>query len=257
MAFSSQLEPPDQVAVVTGSSSGIGRAMALALASAGAHVVVHAGRRRDRAEQVAAEVRTSGRQAHVLVADLSVAEAHEILVDQAWQWRGKIDIWINNAGADVLTGEAARWSFEQKLAALWRIDVTATMRLTRLVGERMRRVGGGAIVNVGWDQADTGMAGDSGELFAAAKGAIMAFTRSAAASLAPEVRVNCIAPGWIKTSWGEGASSDWQERARRESLLDRWGMPDDVAQAARFLASSASSFVTGQIIHVNGGMRRG
>ncbi len=97
------------------------------------------------------------------------------------------------------------------------------------------------------------MAGDSGQLFAAVKGAIMAFSRSLARSLAPEVRVNCLAPGWIKTAWGEGASECWQERAERESLLARWGTPEDVARVARFLVSPAAGFLTGQIIHVNGG----
>jgi 3-oxoacyl-[acyl-carrier protein] reductase len=113
--------------------------------------------------------------------------------------------------------------------------------------------GHGAIVNMGWDQAETGMAGDSGEFFAATKGAVMAATRSLAKSLAPEVRVNCVAPGWIRTEWGEQASAEWQERAQRESLLGRWGKPEDIARVACFLASPAAEFVNGQIIHINGG----
>jgi 3-oxoacyl-[acyl-carrier protein] reductase len=115
---------------------------------------------------------------------------------------------------------------------------------------------GGAIVTMGWDQAETGMEGDSGELFAATKGAVMAFTRSLAVSLAPKVRVNCVAPGWIKTSWGEHASDAWQERARHEAPLDRWGVPDDIAAVARFLVSSESAFLTGQVVRVNGGAVR-
>ena len=85
---------------------------------------------------------------------------------------------------------------------------------------------------MGWDQAETGMEGDSGELFAATKGAVMAFTRSLALSLAPTVRVNALAPGWIKTAWGESASHAWQERVLRETPLARWGTPEDVADAA-------------------------
>jgi 3-oxoacyl-[acyl-carrier protein] reductase len=84
----------------------------------------------------------------------------------------------------------------------------------------------------------------------------MAFTRSAAQSLAPEVRVNCVAPGWIKTSWGERASQPWQDRAAAESLLGRWGTPEDVAGAVEFLASPAAEFITGQILPVNGGWKR-
>jgi 3-oxoacyl-[acyl-carrier protein] reductase len=166
-----------------------------------------------------------------------------------------IDIWINNAGADTLTGEAAGWSFVRKLEELWAVDVRATLLLSREAGRRMKERGG-VIVNMGWDQAETGMEGDSGQLFAAAKAAVMAFSKSLALSLAPEVRVNCLAPGWIRTAWGETASQPWQERVRRETPLQRWGTPEDVAAAARWLVSPAAAFVTGQVIRVNGGAVR-
>lgn len=251
--MTTQRELTGRTAVITGSSSGIGRAMALELAAAGADVLVHAGHHREAAEAVAAEVRTLGVAAEVAVVDLTDIAQVDGLIERAWQWRGAVDIWINNAGADVLTGEVAHWSFEQKLDALWRIDVTATIRLSRLAGQRMQSRGSGTVVNVGWDQVDIGMAGDSGELFAATKGAVMAFTRSLAKSLAPQVRVNCIAPGWIKTAWGERVSDYWQQRAAGESLLGRWGTPEDVARVARFLVSPAAEFLTGQVIAVNGG----
>jgi 3-oxoacyl-[acyl-carrier protein] reductase len=241
-----------QTAVVTGSSSGIGRAIALALADAGANVLVHARQNGHDAEQVALHARSLGRETRVVLADLSNTAEQDRLVEVAWDWR-PIDIWINNAGTDVLTGEAAGWSFEDKLAALWKVDVVASLRLSRAAGQKMRERGHGVILNMGWDQAETGMAGDSGEFFAAAKGAVMAATRSLAKSLAPEVRVNCIAPGWIRTEWGKQASADWQERAKRESLLARWGEPEDVARVACFLASDAASFINGQIIPINGG----
>jgi 3-oxoacyl-[acyl-carrier protein] reductase len=100
------------------------------------------------------------------------------------------------------------------------------------------------------------MAGDSGELFAAAKSAVMAFTRSLAISLAPQVRVNCIAPGWIRTAWGDQASESWQQRAHDETPLGRWGTPQDVAWLARFLASDQAAYLTGQVINANGGAVR-
>lgn len=241
-----------QWALVTGSSSGIGRAISLELAAAGANVLVHGFRKREAAEQLAEEIGNAGQESTALLADLSTPAGCQDLIKQAWEI-APLDIWINNAGVDVLTGEAAEWSFQDKLAALWPVDVAATMELSREVGARMKQQSHGTILNIGWDQAATGMAGDSGEMFAATKGAVMAFTRSLAKSLAPEVRVNCIAPGWIKTDWGAEASDYWQQRATEESLLNRWGTPEDIAQAARFLVSPQAAFITGQILNVNGG----
>lgn len=255
MSDSANQQLDGRIAVVTGSSSGIGRAIALELARCGADVIVHARRSREGAKQTAAEIRSAGRNSHVLLADLAELAEQDRLADEAWAWRGGIDIWINCAGADLLTGEAPRWTFEQKLEALWRVDVTSSLRLGRAIGRRMKARGHGVLLNIGWDQADHGMAGDSGELFGAAKGAVMAHTKSLALALAPEVRINCLAPGWIKTSWGENASAPWQERAKREAQLGRWGEPIDVARAARFLVSDESSFVTGQVWAVNGGFK--
>ena len=210
-------------ALVTGSSSGIGKAIALELASAGADVIVHRRGEVAELEQLAEKIRSLGVRAHALQADLRLADACHELVDAAWRQWGAIDIWVNNAGADTLTGEAGRWAFEKKLHELLAVDVTATLLLSRDVGQRMKARGQGVILNLGWDQAETGMEGDSGQLFAAAKGAVMAFTKSLALTLAPEVRVNCLAPGWIRTAWAEGASHAWQERAIRETPLGRWG----------------------------------
>jgi 3-oxoacyl-[acyl-carrier protein] reductase len=243
-----------QTAVVTGSAHGIGRAIALELASAGAAVLVH-GRSQEAADEVAELARSRGAKATVVLRNLAEEGAAEAFCDAAWNWQGGVDIWVNNAGADVLTGEAARWPFDRKLEALWRVDVLATIALSRAVGRRMRSRGAGSIVNIGWDQADTGFAGDSGEMFAATKGAIMAFTKSLARSIAPQVRVNCVAPGWIKTRWGEHAPEHWQQIATSQSLSGRWGMPEDVAGAVRFLASPAAAFITGCVLPVNGGLR--
>ena len=126
-----------------------------------------------------------------------------------------------------------------------------------MVGGWMKERGHGVILNMGWDQAESGMEGDSGQLFAATKGAVIAFTRSLALTLAPEVRVNCLAPGWIKTAWGEHASGSWQQRVERETPLKRWGTPEDVAKTARWLMSRAAVYITGQVIRINGGAVRG
>ena len=245
-----------QRALVTGASSGIGRAIALELACAGADVLIHCRKSTLAAEDVACECRKLGRRSEVLVADLADEARRAALVAEAWDKWQCIDVWVNNAGADVLTGPAARLDFSAKLRRVLEVDVQSTMVLSREAGARMRASGQGVILNIGWDQADRGMAGDSGELFAAAKNAIMGFTRSLAVSLAPQVRVNCIAPGWIRTAWGQQASDTWQERVRQETPLRRWGEPEDIASLARFLVSPAASYITGQVICANGGAVR-
>ena len=227
--------------LVTGSTSGIGRAIADAFTTEGAATITHGRTHR------------AGRH---FSADLSDLAQVDRLAEQAWNALNGLDVLVLNAGADTLTGDAAAWSFEQKLDALLAVDLKATMRLARDIGTRMKARGRGSILTIGWDQAETGMAGDSGELFAAVKGAVMCFTRSLALSLAPEVRVNCIAPGWVRTAWGETASAEWQERVRRETPLGTWGLAEDVAAAATWLASPAAAFVTGQTIRVNGGAVR-
>ncbi len=248
--------PRQAVAVVTGASGGIGRAVARAVSCDFSHLVVHYFSRRDAIAETEAELTQTGRSVHVLQADLSNLSQCRHLVDIAWQWQQRIDAWLHIAGADVLTGPAADWDFHAKLERLWQVDVRGTIECCREIGRRMQTLRGPtrpAIVTLGWDQADQGMEGDSGEMFAAVKAAVAAFSRSLAQSLAPRVRVNCVSPGWIQTDWSRTASDKWHRRAAQQSLTRRWGTPDDVAQVVRFLASPDSDFLNGQVVHVNGG----
>ncbi|WP_437227883.1 SDR family NAD(P)-dependent oxidoreductase [Planctomicrobium sp. SH661] len=242
-------------ALVTGASSGIGRAIALELARAGCDVLVHYGRSEAEAEAVVQQIRELGGQAKSCRHDF-LSGNFDQFVDSAWEIWGGIDFWVNNAGADLLTGSDAQLSFTEKLNRLWKVDVQGTIELGRAAVRKMKQAGRGVVLNIGWDQADRGMEGDSAELFSTSKNAIMGFTRSLALTAAPEVRVNCIAPGWILTAWGEQASDAWQSRVMRETPLQRWGRPEDIANLARFLVSDEAAYITGQVINANGGAVR-
>lgn len=241
-------------ALVTGASSGIGKAIALALGDHGADVLVHAHRSQAALDETVKLIRSKGRFSHALLADLSDTRQCRQLADSAWgHWQG-LEIVVCNAGADILTGSGKSLEYEAKLQSLLSVDVAGTILLARSLGHRMKEAGQGVILTMGWDQAETGFDGDSGELFCAAKAAVMAFSRSLAINMAPQVRVNCLAPGWIKTSWGETAPPAWQERAIREAPLARWGTPEEVAKVAAWIAGPDAGFITGQTVRINGGV---
>jgi len=250
------------VAVVTGSSSGIGRGLAIQLAKQGFDVLVHAGRRIELAEATVEEVRSRGVEANVIVCDFTqVADGFAGFVEQAFAWQGFVTCWVNNAGGDVLTQERRDWTFSDKLDYLWQVDTRATLLISRLVAERMQRFSTDgpnakrrSVINIGWDQAFSGLPGPSGQMFSCTKGAIMAMTASLAKTYAPHVRFNCVAPGWIRTQWGQEADSRWSELVAQQSLQRRWGEVEDVAAAVGFLASDAANFVNGQCLPVNGGL---
>jgi 3-oxoacyl-[acyl-carrier protein] reductase len=228
---------------VTGASSGIGRAIAEAYLAEGATVLLTHRDSAERAHEVAG--------ARVRQADLSTRDACERLVAEASEELGGIDVWVNNAGADVLTGEAASWEWERKLDLLLAVDLKGTIACSYAVSEAMDR---GAIINMSWDHVVSGMAGENPQLFSAVKGGVLAFSKSLARALAPDVRVNVLCPGWIETAFGETADQEFHRSVEESTPLGRWGRPGDVAGAAVYLASPEAAFITGQAINVNGGV---
>lgn len=235
--------------VVTGASCGIGRAIAVAFAGAGARVGIGFLRSSEAARVLASEL---GPGHPLLQADLSTLEGCNSIVREAFDALDNVDIWVNNAGADVLTGDAARWPSERKLEALLELDLKATIRCSRLAADLMSP--GGCILNLGWDHATIdGMAGEDPELFAAVKAGVLGFSKSFARSVAPDVRVNVLCPGWIETAFGADADREFYAEVAANTPLGRWGRPQDVAGAAVWLASPAAAFVTGQAVNLNGG----
>jgi len=243
-----------QVAVVTGASRGIGRAIALALAGEGARVVVNYRESRERAESVVTEIRTAGGYAQATQADVSQTRDVDRLVQWTLASLGRIHLWVNNAGADILTGEARTWPAERKWDQVMAVDLKGTWLCSRAAAEAMRGDGGGAIVNLSWDHVAHGMGNPTAVIYAAAKGGVAALSRSLAREFAPAVRVNVVAPGWIRTEWLDGASVEIQERVKDATPLGRSGTPEDVAGAVAFLASPEAAFITGQTLLVNGGV---
>jgi 3-oxoacyl-[acyl-carrier protein] reductase len=240
---------------VTGASSGIGRAIAEAYAAEGAVVLLTHRASPERARDVADAIAARGGRAHVRQADLAMRDACERLVGEAREQLGDLDVWVNNAGADVLTGEAATWEWGRKLDALLAVDLKGTIACSYAAGEVMlAQERGGTIVNMSWDHVTTGMAGDDPQLFSAVKGGVLAFSKSLARRLAPAVRVNVLCPGWIETSFGEQVDRAFHRSVAQETPLGRWGRPQDVAAAALYLASPEAAFLTGQAINVNGGV---
>ncbi|HZH80586.1 MAG TPA: SDR family oxidoreductase [Gemmatimonadales bacterium] len=245
-----------KVVLVTGASSGIGRAIALACAEAGADVALSYHTNEQGATEVAGGVQAVGRRAHISRVDATDPDDLQRLARDVGAAFGRVDVWINNAGADILTGRTAKESRLEKLDLLLAVDLRGTILASWAAVELMRSQPGasGAIINMSWDHVLSGaMPGEYAQLFAAAKGGIYSFSRALARSVAPQIRVNVLGPGWIETAYGTALDPAVKQRIAAAIPLGRWGTPEEVAHAAVYLASDAAAYVTGQMLMINGG----
>ncbi|MDD3839647.1 MAG: 3-oxoacyl-[acyl-carrier-protein] reductase [Clostridia bacterium] len=240
-----------KVAVVTGGSRGIGEAIATKLASLNASVVINYNKNKDKAQQVLEKIISKGGEASIYKADVSSIDEVESLFDFCTKKYGSVDILINNAG---LTRDALLIRMKQKdWNDVLNINLTGTYNCTKVCSRQMIKKRYGKIINVTSVVAIAGNAGQSN--YAAAKSGIIGFTKSIARELASrKINVNAVAPGFIETDMTAALSDSVKKEILKDIPLKRYGMPEDVAEVVAFLASESSSYITGQIINVDGGM---
>ena len=244
-----------KVAIITGAATGIGRATALLFAEEGASVII-ADVNEDDAQRTVANIEDEGGSARFVQADVSEAEDVQALMERAAEEMGGIDVIVNNAGAQrsgvVTEFEESEWDL------LMRVNPRSCFLGAKYGVPRLRERGGGSIVNV---SSLAGLKGGPGmTAYSASKGAIIAFTRALAEELAPDnIRANSVCPGWIDTPFNEPAIEFMGGRAQQEEMvqqtvpLKRQGTPEEIAPGFLYLASDASSYVTGQELVIDGG----
>ena len=249
-----------RVALVTGAGGTLGGAVATAFGREGASVVVGYRSSQAAAESVAAEIVASGGAALALQLDVTDQESVDRFVTQADESYGRIDVLVNTAGrldeADTVRFEAMS---ADAATALLAVDVIGTMRICHAVIPHLRRNGRGAIVNFSSTYGNGVTPGNPINwvpvTYCAAKGAIRGFTTSLARDLAPEIRVNALAPGPISGNWEQewGVAPEHIEEARAMNPMKRFGDPREIAETVLFLASDGAGYVNGQVLHVEGG----
>lgn len=240
-----------RIALVTGASRGIGRACAEKLASLGAVVMINYNGSKEKAEEVRAEIVKAGGQAELYQCDVSDYAACESCIQDIIRKYGRLDILVNNAGI-TRDGLLMRMS-EEDFDAVLNTNLKGVFHTIRFAMRQMLKQRRGRIVNI---SSVSGIAGNAGQAnYAAAKAGVIGLTKTAAKEAASRgITVNAIAPGFIETDMTEKLSDKVKEGAKMQIPLGRFGKPEHVAEAVSFLVSEGAEYITGQVLHVDGGM---
>ncbi|MEG1504714.1 MAG: 3-oxoacyl-[acyl-carrier-protein] reductase [Lachnospiraceae bacterium] len=240
-----------KVAVVTGASRGIGKAVAQTLARQGAMVVINYQGSKEKAEMVQAEIEHAGGKAMTYQCDVSDFKACELFIKDIIAQLGSIDVLVNNAGItkDGLLMKMSEEDFDQVL----NVNLKGTFHCIRFVSRQMMKQKSGRIINM---SSVVGVMGNAGQAnYAASKAGVIGLTKAAARELASRhITVNAVAPGFIETDMTEALSEKVKESTRSQIPLGILGQPEDIANAVAFLASQEAGYITGQVLHVDGGM---
>lgn len=241
----------NKVAVVTGASRGIGKAIALSLAGQGANVVVNYAGNEEKANEVVNQIQSLGRDAFAFKADVSNQKEVQEMVKETIEKFGSIDILVNNAG--ITKDNLLMRMKENEWDDVMNINLKGVFNCTKAVTRQMMKQRSGRIINV---SSIVGISGNPGQAnYVAAKAGVIGLTKSSAKELASRnITVNAVAPGFITTDMTDKLSEEVQEEMLKAIPLARFGEPEDISGVVTFLASEKSGYITGQTINIDGGM---